>query len=118
MDNEHSSHTMITASRVTGTVVFDQYGEKVGHIQDLSIDKVSGQCLYALLSFGGFLGVGEHYQTLPWSALTYDRDKGGYVLAAPKSDLTEAPTLSEEDLEELGSGHRPRIEPYAGFPMA
>jgi sporulation protein YlmC with PRC-barrel domain len=117
MASVNSPHQMITASRVTGTPVFDQQGERIGHIHDLSIDKVSGQCMYALLSFGGFLGVGEHYQTLPWSALTYHTDRGGYVLSAPKSDFKDAPTLSESELEELGAGQRTEIPPYNVYPV-
>lgn len=117
MASAQSPHAMITASRVTGTPVFDHHGERIGHVHDLSIDKVSGQCLYALLSFGGFLGVGEHYQTLPWSALTYDVEKAGYRLAAPKSDFKEAPSLSDDELEDLGAGHRAEIQ-YGAFPMS
>jgi hypothetical protein len=109
---------MITASRVTGTPVFGSDGERIGHVHDLSIEKVSGQVAYALLSFGGFLGIGERYQTLPWSALTYSPDRGGYTVNIPSHDLERAPVLSADELEAFGAGHRPTYEPYpASMPM-
>jgi len=56
--------------------VFNTAGERIGHVEDLSIHKVSGQVVYALMSFGGFLGIGEQIHPLPWSVLDYNVDKG------------------------------------------
>jgi hypothetical protein len=56
------------------------------------IDKVSGNVAYAIMSFGGFLGIGNSYHPLPWSLLQYDTNKGGYVVNLDKSQLEGAPS--------------------------
>lgn len=63
------SHRMILASRVEHAPAFNQPGEQIGHIADLSIDRRSGQVVYALMSFGGFLGIGKRFHPVPWQAL-------------------------------------------------
>jgi|KBSSwiStaDraftv2_1062776.scaffolds.fasta_scaffold05137_6 hypothetical protein len=116
MDAEGSTHTLITAKRVMGAPVLSPAGEKLGHVHDLSIHKVSGQVVYALISFGGFLGVGEQIHPVPWSVLDYEPTKGGYVTSLTKADLEAAPMLSEKDFEDLGAGDawRARIFDYYG----
>lgn len=111
-----SSHELIMSSRVTGTPVLNREGERIGHVEDLSIHKVSGQVIYAILSFGGFLGVGEQYHPLPWSVLAFDPDANGYVVAIEKKALEDAPSLTREELEELGAGDtwRTRLFDYYG----
>jgi hypothetical protein len=101
-----SPHPLITASRVNGTPVYNSDGEKIGHVDDLSIDKVSGQVIYALLSFGGFLGIGERFHPLPWDVLDYDTSKDGYVVPLTKAELEAAPTYSRDELEAFGGGDR------------
>ena len=63
---------LIAASKVEGTKVYDRQGESLGSIYDVMIDKRSGQVRYAVMSFGGFLGMGESYHPLPWDVLDYD----------------------------------------------
>ena len=118
MASSTSPYELITASRVTGTPTFNTNGEKIGHVHDLSIDKVSGQVIYALLSFGGFLGFGERFQPLPWSVLTYHPEKGGYVVPMAKEDLEKAPSFTAAELENFGAGHQEAVDRYYGpFPM-
>jgi hypothetical protein len=111
-----SPHHLITGSRVTGASVFNRAGERIGHVEDLSIHKTSGQVVYALMSFGGFLGIGEHLHPLPWSVLEYDTAKDGYVVPLDKKQLEEAPSLDRQDLEDLGAGDswRTRLFDYYG----
>ena len=104
MAGETSKHPLITAKRVTGTPVVNTSGEKIGHIEDLSINKTSGQVVYALLSFGGFLGIGEKFHPLPWSVLDYDPAKDGYVLPLTKEELDKAPSYTKAELEAFGGG--------------
>lgn len=104
MDASISPHDLILADRVTDTPVYNRAGERIGRIDNLSIDKVSGQVLYALLSFGGFLGVGDKLHPLPWDRLEYDPARGGYVVPLSKAQLEAAPALTREDLEDLGAG--------------
>ena len=61
---------LIGSDKVEGTAVYDAKSEKMGSIERVMIDKRSGQVAYAVLSFGGFLGLGSDYYPLPWDALT------------------------------------------------
>lgn len=99
-----SPHDLIMADRVTDTPVFNRAGERIGRIDNLSIDKVSGEVVYALLSFGGFLGIGDKLHPLPWARLEYDVEKGGYVVPLSKEQLEAAPALRPDELEDLGAG--------------
>jgi sporulation protein YlmC with PRC-barrel domain len=111
-----SAHHLIMSSRVTGTAVFNLAGERIGHVDDLSIHKVSGQVIYAVMSFGGFLGVGERFHPVPWSMLEYDVERNGYVVPLDKAALEAAPTLDRAQLESLGAGDawRTRLFDYYG----
>lgn len=99
-----AGHALITASRVTSAPVYNLEGDRIGSIEDLSIDKKSGQVRYALLSFGGFLGIGERYHPLPWSVLDYSAEKDGYVLPLTKEALKAAPSYTIDELEAFGGG--------------
>jgi sporulation protein YlmC with PRC-barrel domain len=83
--------SLIEASRVQDTNVYNVAGEKLGAVHDLMIDKRSGTTSYAVVSFGGFLGVGENYFPIPWSKLKYDEKLGGYVTDIEVGELEGAP---------------------------
>ncbi len=87
--------SLIAASKVNGTAVYNRAGESLGTIHDVMIDKRRGQVSYAVMSFGGFLGLGEKYHPLPWNLLTYDERQGGYVVNLDKSVLQGAPAYSD-----------------------
>ena len=91
-------HPLIPADRVSGADVVDKSGDKLGKIEDVAIDKVSGHVAYAILSFGGVLGLGSKYHAVPWKALRYDEDKRAYVVPLTKSDLEKAPMIDETEL--------------------
>ena len=99
-----SGHPLILSSRVTGTPVYDRAGTRLGHVDDLSIEKVSGRTIYAIMSFGGFLGIGERFHPLPWKVLSYDTAKGGYVVPVDKPQLEADPTYTKAELEAFGAG--------------
>jgi hypothetical protein len=90
------THDLIASDRVEGTAVYDEEGEKLGSIHNLMVDKRSGQVEYAVLQFGGVLGVGSDYYPLPWDALAYDTDRGGYVVDIDKDQLKQAPHFSRD----------------------
>ena len=92
-----TSGTLITASQVVGTSVYSTRGEKLGTVDDILIDKVSGKAIYAILSFGGFLGIGEKYHPLPWSTLRYDPDRGGYLVDVGREALENAPSYDMDE---------------------
>ncbi len=93
-----TTHSLIPADRVNGTTVYDTAGQKLGKIEDVAIDKVSGHVAYAILSFGGFLGMGENYYPVPWSVLKYDVDKGGYIVPLDKMSVEKAPSFQPKEL--------------------
>jgi sporulation protein YlmC with PRC-barrel domain len=94
---------LIFAGTVDGTPVFSAHGERVGHVEDLAIDKISGQVAYAILSVGGFLGMGEKRHPVPWTILTYDVIKNGYVVALDMEQLRRAPAYDRVDLADIGN---------------
>jgi sporulation protein YlmC with PRC-barrel domain len=97
-----SGHTSaILASKVQGTSVYNKAGDKIGHIEDVVLDKMSNQIMFAVVGYGGILGAGEKYYPVPWSSLDYDKDEGGYVVPIDKDMLESAPSY---DLEELTKG--------------
>lgn len=91
------SASLISAGKVTGTNVYNTAGELLGEIYDVMLDKKSGRIAYAVMSFGGFLGIGEQYHALPWATLKYDTNQGGYVVGLTKEQLQGAPTFATGD---------------------
>jgi hypothetical protein len=91
------TNTLISSDKVEGTAVYNREGEKLGSIHSLMIDKTSGKVAYAIMSFGGFLGMGDRYHPLPWSVLDYETSQGGYVVDLDRSKLEGAPTYSSSE---------------------
>ena len=92
----NTTSDVISSSKVEGTAVYNVAGEKLGSIDDLMIDKTSGQVRYAVLEFGGFLGMGTDRYPIPWKVLRYSQDKGGYLVPLDKAKLEKAPKYSED----------------------
>jgi sporulation protein YlmC with PRC-barrel domain len=88
---------LIAASKVSGTNVYNRQGDSLGSIYDVMINKHSGQVTYAVMSFGGFLGMGEKYHPLPWNKLSYSEQHGGYVIDLDKRQLEAAPSYGAYD---------------------
>lgn len=86
--------SLIASNKVEGTAVYDRQGERLGSVYNFMVDKRSGRVAYAVMSFGGFLGMGDSYHPLPWRALTYDPGQGGYVVDLDKSRLQGAPSYA------------------------
>ena len=86
-------HQLISSRRVEGTPVYNRSDQRLGSIHSVMIDKKSGQVAYAVLSFGGFLGMGENVTPVPWQALDYDVDLDAYVIDLTREQLENAPTL-------------------------
>jgi hypothetical protein len=86
-----TSGTLIAADKVKGTNVYNPAGDKLGSVEDIMIDKASGRAIYAVMSFGGFLGMDKKHHPLPWATLKYDAQKGGYVVNLDKKQLEGAP---------------------------
>jgi hypothetical protein len=91
MEAVQEAGQLIASDKVQGTTVYNTAGESLGMIHDIMLDKPSGRVAYAIMSFGGFLGIGNQYHPLPWSALKYDTSLGGYVVALDNRQLEGAP---------------------------
>lgn len=86
------TRSLIASDKVEGTAVYDSQGEKLGSVYNFMVDKRLGHVAYAVMSFGGWLGMGESYHPLPWSALTYDTNLGGYRVSVSRDRLKNAPS--------------------------
>ncbi len=107
--------TLISADKVVGTAVYDAGGERLGTIDSIMLNKRSGKVAYAVMSFGGFLGIGERYHPLPWDVLTFDEAKGGYNIQHSADDMRKAPNYSRHEVDSFGGDHRSReVDSYYG----
>ncbi|BBD98340.1 photosystem reaction center subunit H [Sphingobium amiense] len=95
-ETDENLRDLIASDRVEGTPVYNREGERLGRISHFMVEKRSGQVRYAVLSFGGFLGLGEDRYPLPWSMLGYDTGKGGYVVDLDARVLDQAPRFGDD----------------------
>ena len=116
------SKSLIESDRVEGTAVYGTDREHIGSIKRLMIDKQSGQVAYAVMSFGGFLGLGEDTHTIPWGSLHYDTDLGGYKTNISEQQLRGAPDYARGDNTDWSDRGRERalhdyygVSPYWGL---
>ena len=114
MERAHPNHALISSEQVEGTVVFDRQGEKVGKIDHLMINKKSGLVAYAVMSFGGFMGLGHNHYPLPWSALSYDTDLAGYRTSVNEQQLRDAPEFTDDAWDDRN--WETRIHDHYGVP--
>jgi len=105
---------VISSERVEGTAVYNPSGEKLGSIDDLMIDKRSGKVEYAVLEFGGFLGIGTDRYPLPWSMLDYDPQREGYVVPIDKQTLEGAPRYDTETVPDYTPEYGRSVRSYYG----
>lgn len=109
-----SPHRLIASNRVEGTAVYNREGEKLGRIESFMVDKRSGQAEYAVMSFGGLFGLGDNHYPLPWNVLTYDPDKGGYVVDLDKDKLKEGPSFRAGEEPDFSRDYGRRVYDYYG----
>jgi hypothetical protein len=107
----NETRRLIASSKVEGTPVFNRTGEQLGSVYNFMVDKISGQVAYVVMSFGGFLGIGESYHPLPWRALTYDTRLGGYVVDIDKDRLVGAPRYGPTKTRSQTMSTEPRLTP-------
>ncbi|HEX4616942.1 MAG TPA: PRC-barrel domain-containing protein [Stellaceae bacterium] len=106
------TNRLISSEKVDGTAVYNRKGERLGTVHHLMIDKYTGQVAYAVMSFGGFLGIGESYYPLPWKMLTYDTRLGGYVVDLGRKRLEGAPSYTSRDIPNWDRSYTGRIDQY------
>jgi len=93
---ERETSSLIGSDKVDGTAVYGADQEKIGSVERVMIDKLSGKVAYAVISYGGFLGIGDDHYPTPWSNLKYDTELGGYVVNLTKDQLDSAPKYTSE----------------------
>src|ERR1700682_490535 len=103
---KETPHDLIGSDRVQGTKVFRASGQHRGHIERIMIDKRSGQAVYAVMNFGGFLGLGQDAYPLPWSLLKFDPKVSGYVVSISDEQLKDAPKFMRDENFDLGDRER------------
>ena len=96
MKTVHPNHDYISSEDVEGSKVFDRNDQKIGEIDHLMIDKYSGQVVYAVLSFGGLLGLDHNHYPLPWAKLSYDKELDGFRTDVSEKQLKDSPEFSDD----------------------
>jgi hypothetical protein len=110
-------HNLIASDRIEGTAVRRANGEKIGKIERLMLDKISGKVAYAVLSFGGFLGIGNKHLPVPWPRLAYNQKLDAYEIDITDDELRQAPAYEEdEDFDWGDRSHEATIHGYYRSP--
>jgi hypothetical protein len=94
VDDRRETVALIGSDKVEGTAVYGADNRKIGNVQRVMLDKISGKVAYAVVSFGGFMGLGEDYYPMPWANLRYDTQLGGYRVNITEDQLKAAPKFS------------------------
>lgn len=114
-ETQDFAHALISSRRVEGTAVYSEAGEKLGTVHSVMIGKTSGQVAYAVLSAGGWLGIGAHVHPLPWALLTYDVDRDGYVVGISREQLRDAPSMTLDETDRpIDRSYQEQVSSYWG----
>jgi hypothetical protein len=114
--DQRETVTLIGSDKVEGTPVYRPNGERVGTIQWVMIDKIGGHVAYAVMSFGGFMGIGEDYYPLPWRLLAYNPELGGYQVHIGEAQLKGAPKYSShESWDWADQARAARVDAFYGL---
>jgi len=112
----HGRHDLIGSDRVEGTNVYRSDGKKIGEVERVMLDKFSGQVAYAVMGFGGFLGLGEDHYPIPWQRLTYNEKLGGYEVNITDEQLKNAPHYATGEEWKWDRTQGQHIYDYYGVP--
>lgn len=113
--SHRASGEIITSDKAEGAAVDNSAGEKLGSIDDLMIDKRSGQIRYAVLQFGGFLGIGTDRYPMPWNVLNCDKSKGGYTVPLDRARLEDAPRYDAKAVPTSDRAYGATVDRYYGI---
>lgn len=87
---------VVSASRIIGEAVVNRQNEKLGSIHELVIDAREGHLVYAVLSFGGFMGMGNKLFAMPWKAFEFSNTENKLILNVDKEKLENAPGFDKD----------------------
>jgi hypothetical protein len=109
------THALIGSDKVEGTAVYGADRSKIGTVERVMLNKRDGKAQYAVLSFGGFLGMGEKHHPIPWEQLTYDTQLDGYVVSMTRDQLENAPSYgSGDEMDWTDRSFQDRVTDYYG----
>lgn len=92
-----ASATLLSAATITGDEVCNLQDEKLGKIQDIMLDMTEGKIRYAVLTSGGFLGMGDRLFAIPWQALKLDKENKRFMLDVDVERLKNAPGFNKDE---------------------
>ena len=116
--DKRETGNLIGSDKVEGTAVYGADNSKIGSIERVMIDKLSGRISYAVLGFGGFLGLGNDHYPLPWQSLKYDTGLGGYRTGVTENQLRGAPKYhNENDWNWSDTARKRALDDYYGVPV-
>lgn len=104
--------SLIASDQVSGTKIFAADGSKLGSVHNFMVAKRTGQVAYVVISTGGFLGLGQAYHPLPWHALRYDEQAGGYVIDIDRTMLAGGPSYRPDSTPMFDDAYGQRIDDY------
>jgi hypothetical protein len=106
---------LIASNKVEGTAVYGRDGRRLGSIYNFMVDKRSGKVEYAVMSYGGFLGMGLRYYPMPWDILSYDTRLGGYRVEMVERDLERAPSFDRDSEPAFDERYGNRVRSWYGL---
>jgi hypothetical protein len=106
---------LIASNKVEGTAVYGRDDRRLGSIYNFMVEKYSGRVEYAVMSYGGMLGMGTRYYPLPWQTLTYDTERGGYRIELSERDLRDAPSFDRSTEPEFDRDYGERVHSWYGL---
>lgn len=108
---------LLSSKSICGTDVCNPQGEDLGHVEELMLDPETGETAYAVLSFGGFLGMGDKLFAVPFRELRADRENEKMVLNVDKTRLKDAPGFDKNDWPDFAtttSDYRRSVDTFYG----
>jgi sporulation protein YlmC with PRC-barrel domain len=96
-----TTQTLLSASTITGDEVYNMQDEELGTIKDVMLDITEGKIRYAVLSYGGFLGMGDRLFAVPWRALTLDTENHRFLLDIDAERLKKAPGFDKDEWPDM-----------------
>lgn len=106
---------LIASNKVEGTAVYARDGGRIGSIYNFMVDKRSGRVEYAVMTYGGFLGMGTRYYPMPWDVLSYETRLGGYQVDILERDLERAPSFDRQTEPEFDTAYGRRVRGWYGL---
>ena len=121
----HDFPQVLSATSLVGNKVINRSGQELGSIKELMIDLDEGRVAYAVLSFGGVMGIGDKLFAIPWEAMDLDTEQHAFILNVDKAALEEAPGFDKDNwpdnpqfeakwlLDKLDDYEREQIRPFS-----